>query len=474
MGSVASSPGSASDNSSAITYFSGMSNFSSSLNNQIQHEVAIASLPYELLEDNVTILNGQASELQTLESDATSLQSAVEGLTSAAGSMLQATLSNPAVATATLGSGAMAGTYSLQVSNLGSYSDALSVAPSAANGLPTITDPTSQNISTSGSYTLTVTNGSSSPVTTHISYSGGDLNGLVQAINQANAGVQATVVDVGSPSAPDYRLSLQSDTLGPVTMQLNDGTQNLLTASGSPGTLAQYSINGQSVQSDSDTVTLAPGLTVQLTGTNSSPATLTVAAQPSNVANALQSFVSAYNTAMTELAKNRGQGGGALAGDSIIYEITDSLQSLANYSTGAGGISSLSALGVTFDDTTGQLSFNIGTFDAATSGQSDALTQFLGSASGGGFLQTATNAMNGLLDPTNGVLPQDMNSMQSNITRTNTQISNEQAQVQQLQTDLTQQMASADAMIYQLQQQSTQLQGIFISEQDAEVAATMA
>jgi flagellar hook-associated protein 2 len=458
MGSVASSLGSS---SAGTDYFTGMSTFSSSLNTEISQEVQIASLPYELLQNDVATMTNQSNELQTLDSDVGAVETAVAGLASAAGNMLSASVSDPSVATATVGSGAIAGSYSLQVTSLGSYSDALS------NGnLPTVTDPASQNISSSGSYTLTV-----GTTTTPISYSGGNLNGLAQAINDANAGVEATVVDVGSNSAPDYVLSLQSDQLGPVSMQLNDGTQDLLPPTdNTSGTLAQYSVNGQSVQSDSDSVTLAPGLTVQLTGTNpSAAATVTVAADPSSIGNAMRSFVSAYNAAIAELGKNRGQSGGALAGDSIVYELTDALQGLANYSTGYGAVNSLATLGVTFNDTTGQLSFDQSAFDAATSGQTDALTQFLGSATGGGFLETATNTMTALVDPNTGVLTSEISTVGASIASTNTQIANEQAQVNQLQTNLTQQMAAADAMIYDLQQQTTQLQGIFTAEQDSEI-----
>src|ERR1039458_8884014 len=141
--------------------------------------------------------------------------------------------------------------------------DGLSVDPSAQNGLPIISDPTSQNISTSGSYTLTV--GSATPVS--IPYAGGNLNGLAQAINTANAGVQATVVNVGSASTPDYRLSVQSNQAGQQSVQLSDGNQNLLAPSGTVGALAQYTVDGKQITSTTDTVTLAPGLTVMLTGT---------------------------------------------------------------------------------------------------------------------------------------------------------------------------------------------------------------
>ncbi len=446
---------------SANTYFNGMSNYSSSLNNEIAQEVQIASLPIDLLDNDVTTLTNQSSELQTLNTNFTSVQSAISDLASAAGSMLTASVSGSSVATATLGSGATAGTYTLAVSNLGSSSDALSI-----DGLTTVTDPTSQNISASGSFTLSV-NGATPPIT----ISATNLNGLAQAINNADAQVQATVVNVGSNSAPDYRLSLQSNQLGPVTMQLNAGAQNLLATSGSPGTLAQYTIDGQQVSSDSDTVTLAPGLTVNLTGqTTTTPTTITVAPNSFGVGNALQSFVSSYNSAITELGKNIGQGGGALSGESIVYQLTDTLQNLANYRGGSGGISSMAALGVSFDDTTGQLSFDQSTFNSATSGQTDALTAFLGSATGGGFLETATNALSGIDAPSTGTLTNEITSIQSNITTTNSQITGDENGVTQLQTSLTQQMAAADAMLYSMQQQASQIQGILTAEQDAQVA----
>jgi flagellar hook-associated protein 2 len=466
MSSSVSALGSA-DSSSAATYFNGMSTYSSSLNNAISQEVQIADLPIQLLQNDVNTLTNQTTELQSLNNDFGSVQSAVTSLASAAANMLTASVSDGS-ATATLGPTATAGSYSLEVDKLGSYSNSLS-----NDNLATVTDPSSQDISASASYTLSVGIGSATPVDTPIPYSGGSLNGLAQAINDSGAGVQATVVDVGSNTAPDYRLSLQSDQLGAVTMQLNDGSTDLITPSGDPGIPAQYIINGQSVTSNSDTVTLAPGLTVQLTGTDvGNPATVTVAADPSGVGSAMQSLVSAYNTAMTELGNNRGQTDLALAGQSIVYQLTESLQGLANYSTGSGNISSLATLGVTFDDTTGQLSFDQSTFDAATTGQLTALTQFLGSASSGGFLQAATNTMADILDPTTGLLTQDITSTQANITSTNTQITAKEAQVTQLQSNLTQQMATADAMIYDLEQQASEMQDMFTAEQDSEMTGT--
>jgi flagellar hook-associated protein 2 len=449
--------------SSSGTYFNGLSNYSQDLNNAITREVEIASLPIQLLQNSVSTLQSQTSELQTLQNDFTSVQTAISGISSAAGSILSPTVADPSVASATVDSTATAGTYSLEVDNLGSYSNALSV-----DKLPTVTDPTSQSISSSNSFTLTVNGTTIQPP---ITPSGTSLDDLTQAINNANAGVEATVVNVGSSSSPDYRLSLQSSQYGDVDMQLYDGSQNLLAASGSAGQPVQYIVDGKSVSGTSRNITLAPGVTVNLTGTDQgAPTTVTVAPDTSGVGSALQSFVTAYNSAISELGNNRGQNTGALNGDSIIYEMTDVLQGVANYASGGSQIPSLAELGVSFNDDTGQLSFDQSTFNSATSGQSDALSNFLGSATGGGFLESATNALTSILDPNTGILTTDMNTTQSAITSTNQQITSEQNQVNTLQTNLTTQMSAADATIYSMEQQQSYLQSMFTAQQDAENA----
>ncbi len=105
------------------------------------------------------------------------------------------------------------------------------------NGLLTVSDPSSTSISTSGSYTLTV--GTS---TFTITPSANNLSALAQAINTAGDGVSATIINIGSPTSPDYRLSLQASALGNETIQLNDGTQNLLSnlTTGSPAQLIKW------------------------------------------------------------------------------------------------------------------------------------------------------------------------------------------------------------------------------------------
>jgi flagellar hook-associated protein 2 len=187
---------------------------------------------------------------------------------------------------------------------------------------------------------------------------------------------------------------------------------------------------------------------------------VTVAPSTSALSSALSNLATAYNTAMSDINKNRGQTGGALAGDSLLMTLSDTLHSIAGYSTGDSGISSLTSLGLSFNQS-GDLQFDSSAFASATSGQSAQLMSFLGSSSTGGFLQAASNALTGIEDPTNGILTQDLSSLSSQITSENTNISDEQDKVNTLQTNLTQQMAAADASIATMEQQLVSLQGYF-------------
>ncbi len=126
------------------------------------------------------------------------MQTSLQAIASGTGTnALQATSSDQSVATASVTGNALPGTYTVQVLTAGSYSSATS------DSATTVTDPTSQNISASTSFTLTVG-------TTNYTVSGDNLNALATAINSSGAPVQAVVINVGSPESPNYQLSLQS------------------------------------------------------------------------------------------------------------------------------------------------------------------------------------------------------------------------------------------------------------------------
>jgi len=436
--------------------FNGSSTYSSSFQQVINRAVGIASLPMETLQTDVTNLTTQQSALNTLGTGFTALQSAVQALsTDATGSPI-AQVSDPTALSATAVAGALNGTYSIQVDDIGSSTTTLS-DPS----LTTVTDPTSGNISSSSTFTLTVDG-----VATAITPSGSSLEDLTSAINSAGAGVQATIVNVGSNTSPDYRLAVTSNNLGADTIQLNDGTNDLLDTL-TTGTDAQYKVNGGTtdVQSNSTQVTLSPGLTVSLLAQTTSPVTITVSSNFSALQSDLSNFVNAFNTTVAAVQKNVGQNGGALQGDSIINSLTGILGQITQYTSGSGNVSNLADLGLTLADD-GTLGFDASTFAGASPAD---VQQFLGSVgatptSGSGFLQKVNNDLSSVTDVTTGLIATDYNSLQTEITSDNSQISTDQTNISQLTSNLQQQLSQADAAIATLQSQVTYFTQLFQAE----------
>ena len=442
---------------SASTGFTGQSTFATDLQNVITRAVGIASLPITQLQNEQSTLVSQQTELQTLGTDFQAVQSSIDSINTSLGASSYTATSDNASATATLGSGALPGTYSIAVATIGSQTSTISAAAT-----PVVTDPTTGNISTSSTFDLNI-NGKDyalTPATT-------SLDSLVKSINSSGANVQATVVNVGGSAAPDYRLSIQSTHYAPDVITLNPGSTvntatNLLSA---PvlGSYVTYQVNGQPatpIKSTSRSLAVSPGVTVDVTATGT--ANVTVAQGTASLSTALGKFVTAYNAAATEVLKNRGQDGGALAGQSIVGQLGSSLTSLLSYSSPTGTVRSLADLGVTFDST-GQVAFDPTVLSsAASTSLSDVLT-FLGSESAGGFLQTASATMFSNTDTVAGSITEATKAIGNSVTSLTAKISSKQDQVTRLQTSLNAQMAAADAAISSLESQNTEVTNLFLA-----------
>jgi len=424
------------------------SQYSADLQQVLSRSIAIASLPLTQLNNTLTDLQNRSTELQTINGKFSAVQTAVQSLSTAVSSTT-AQVSDSSVLTAQSDSTAVPGSYTIHVVSAGSPSSALSLST-----LPAVTDPSTQSISSASSFTLTV---GTTPIT--ITPSANNLNALADAINSSGANVNATIVNLGSPSAPNYQLSLQSTKLGTIALQLNDGNDLMGTLSG--GAQATYQVNGQPatpISSDSNTVTIAPGVTVDLLASGDS--TVTVSESSTDQANALSSFVTAYNAAVDELSLNRGQGGGALTGDALIYTLSQSLRDISGFTGGSGSVQNLTDLGLTFDQN-GHLNFDQTVFTSAAAAHPGDVGAFLGSPTMGGFLQEATNVLTGLGDPTDGILETAINNSQTSIDNQNQKISDEQTRITALTTSLTSQIDSADALIASLEQQQTYFTTLF-------------
>ncbi len=550
--------------STAGTYFTGSSTFSADLNNQISHAVAEATLPITQLQNEQSTLTGQQTELQTLGSDFSTLQTAIGAIDSAVSSgSLSASVSNNSVASVSLGTGALAGSYSINITSLGAHTNTISSSSnSTTKSTAEVTDPTAASLSTSTNFTLTVgtttysltpsgntldalvsainssgaqvqasavnvgtsaapsyqlsIQGTASavqlndgtnnllgttttastgvlavadPTATNISTSStftltvgttpysltpasNNLDSLVAAINASGASVQATVVNVGGSANPNYELSIQGTQNAASTIQLSDGTHSLLTTmnAGSPVT---YSVNGQaSVTSSTTTISLSTGLTVTARATGS--ASVTVAQSASGVENALSSLATSYNAAVDEITGNRGQNGGALAGQAILGQLSSALQTLPNYtSPSSSGVQTMTDLGLTFD-TNGHLQFDSSVFESTASSSLGSVMSFLGSESANtGFLGAVGTALTGITDTTTGVIVSQMSSLASTVSSLGTKIASDQTALTLMQTNLTAQMEAADSAVATMQSQVTELTDMFSAQQAEQQAISL-
>lgn len=437
----------------AVDTFSGSSTYSSSFQQVLTRAVQTASLPGELLQSSINTLTTQQQALSSLLSTFAQLQGDVQSIAAAVQGSVSASVSDSSLLSATTSSGAQLGTYTVTVDDVGSAATAMSQA-----GSPPVTDPTSANISPSTTFTLDV-----GGKTTTIAPTGTSLDDLATAINNADAGVQATVVNVGGSSGADYRLSLASATKGQNTIDLYDSGNNDLTTPMAQGSSVLYKVNGGTtdITSNTDQITLAPGLTVNLLSQDpSTPVTITVSSNQNSLSSALSSFATDYNAAQTALAAQVGQNAGPLQGQSIIYSLKSMLSSLVQYGSGPANVRTLNSLGLQVDQT-GTMSFDGSTFGALSASD---VSQFLGGTTSGGFLQLANNSLNSVTNSTTGSLETTINNTESQITTEQSHLADETARVTTMQNSLMTQLSTADAAIASLQSQTTYFTDLFQAE----------
>jgi flagellar hook-associated protein 2 len=435
--------------------FSGTSKYASSLQQVITRAVGIASLPLQSDYSVANTLSSRQTALQSLDAKFSSLQASIASLQRTASSgNLNSRISDGSVVSASVDSTAGTGVYSIEVTSLGAYSSALSAAGTSA-----VSDPKTQGIASSTSLTLT-TGGTSTTITP----SSSSLQDLASAINsQAGDQVQATLINVGTSTAADYRLSLRAVKLGGLAIGLTGAGGANLISSSTTGQLAAYKVAGLAtpISSDSRTVSLAFGLTVNLLSQSADgvATTITVSHDSSPLEASLQSFAASYNAAADELAQYHGQSAGVLQGDSIVTELTNLLRSLGNYGQGTPS-TALANFGISLGKD-GHLSVDSSAFTQAADSNFTGLISTLGDSSSGGFLKSATDLLNGVEEATNGTIKVETSTLADEITAQNKKISDQQARITQFQDDLTQRMAKADTTISSLESQVSYVNGLF-------------
>jgi flagellar hook-associated protein 2 len=437
--------------SRSSSYFNGTSSYSTDLQNIISRSVAIAELPIQLLSNQQTTLKNQSTELTTIDGLVTKLQTAIKSVDQAmSSSSFDASVSDSSLLSATLSSGALEGDYSVEVKDVGAYATSLSAANWTGK---------------SGPYTLWI-NGASKKVTTTDT----SANGIAAAINsQYGDQVHATVVNVGGTGNSDYRVSLQATHLGQTTFDIQNSSGTSLQSvqtSDTMGRQASYSVNGAAAaSSNSRSITISNGVTVNLLKASvGTPVDITVTRSTSTLSDALSSFADAYNAVADELAKQHGQSAGPLQGQAILSQIQNTLSKIGTYNSSSNSVNSLAALGLNLG-VDGHLTYNPFSLMATDITNSSDVTNFIGSATGGGFLKSAADALNNLEQTGSGLIKSAESSLQTQYTTLGNTIAAKQNQVDQMQANLQQQMSAMDALIASMQQQYSYFSSMFSAQQ---------
>lgn len=453
----------------ASTLFNGTSRFSADFAQVINRSVAIASLPLTQMQQQRVKSTDESTALKTVEAKVLALQASLIGIGGSLDIKSWQISSSDAAVRPSIADGVAEGTYTLQVNKLGVFSTA--VSPIDPDPAIRIADPSSGSFVTPGSTQLTLTlKDWDTGVTTVLDpadISGESLQDTVNKINEKfGTKVKAAIVNLGSTDSPNYQLSLQSVTLGKVAIQVNDGTRDLMdvdlgdNADASLGELAEYKVNGATVQSSTRTVTLAPKLTADLLAAKpAQDITISVSRTATAFKSSLTSFINSFNTVLAELDL---QAAGTLKGNSLLSTIRQQLRSAVNASL-TEGFGSMANIGLEFTRE-GQLSLNSTLFDTATAGKLDSLKTAIGNATTSGFLKVASDALN-TLEGTgdNGILKATIKTVEDSVKLQDARIASQQLRIDILTRDLETRMGAADALIAQLEQQANYFTNMFES-----------
>lgn len=364
-----------------------------------------------------TSVKSEISAYGTLTSALDKLQTAAAALAdSSLYESLATTLSGSGVSVTTTNS-AVAGSYSLEVTQL---AQAQSLATAGVSATSTAL----------GTGTLTLQVGSSDAVSITLDSSNNTLSGLRDAINASDAGVTATLVNDGSDTP--YRLVLTSNSTGTqseitVSYSSDDSSDQATSLFGNMTETveakdAQLTINGISITSQSNTVSEAlQGVTLNLTATGSAQ-TLTIKRDTDKITDAINDFVDAYNNFATTVDTLTAydadsDSAGELLGDSTTRRISNELASDLYSQIGSGTFTYLSQLGIGLESD-GTLSIDDDKLESALTDNLDAVTEFFIGADGkSGFINRMTDDLDNYLDEDSGLIAAKTDSLESKLER---------------------------------------------------------
>lgn len=415
--------------------------------------------PLSVWQGQDTTLATQNGLLTGINNNLIALQTAVAALADPVGALTaqSATSSQPLVLTAAADSTAISGTHQIVVNSLATagtlYTDPI------ASGGDTSFLAAGQ---TSGDLQLQVGGAGGSVDNLPITQGSNDtLNTLASYINTQSAannwGVTASVVSDTTGS----RLALQSQNSGTAGALAITGNSNTTLTFDTPvgGTNASLTIDGVPFSSATNTVTGAiQGVTLDLVSQSpGNPVELTVGPDTGQITDAVNNFISAYNTVVsTDNTQYVVDPTGTtpappLESDLALRSVQASVLNDAAYAIGGNdGLVNLESLGInTNDDGTLTMGLNAEglSFAQVLAANPTAVQNFFQNSSGIGFASNFNNDLTNLTNPTSGALNAEVTQNEAEQQDLTTTINNFEAQINAETAQLTTQYDNVNASL---------------------------
>jgi flagellar hook-associated protein 2 len=423
--------------------FTGVSQYSSDFQAVLNRAVQIAQIPLTQLQSTDTNILSQKSLLSSLSSAVAALGTSLTSLGKiGASKALSASSSNTAAVTVTATGATSATSYT--INSITSTASAASERSAAGYA-----DAAATPVSANGTVTLQY-----GKQTKTFTIPNNNLTSLRDQMNGLGIGLTASIL---TTSTGNY-LTVAANATGATTLKLFDGSgttgTNLLTAS-NQGSDAVFQLNGINIDQPGNVVnSVIPGVTFTIQGASTTPVTLSLASDRTQLSSALQDFATNYNALMQQVNAQVGPAAGALMGDTVVNQLQSMLRQMTSYTSASGSVQSLADMGIEFSNT-GVASFNQTTFNGLSDSQVSDAFSFLGSATTG--LGQFASSLKAFSDPISGMIKVEQDGIDRTDKNLQAQMTTLNDRITSMESSMTLQMEAADALQAELQSQQSAL-----------------
>ena len=408
----------------------------------IQSLMTVAAQPQAALQVQLNNVLNEQSTYQMVNAKMAAVKAAADALANASTWAATKATSSDSSIVATGSSTALSGT---------STTFSVTALAQSQTSTATVSDPDNAAVAANG---LDLTIGGN---TAHVDLTGSSASDVVSAINGANLGVRAALINVQGGGQVLQFTSTSSGADNSFDISgLSDSLKTMVAAQDASITVGDPANGGYTVTSNTNTFTDAiPGVTFTVSKLTTDPATISVSNDSTSISSAVQSLVSAVNSALGEIKGDTAQGA-ALDGDPTVNAITQQLLSVVSYGTSDGQTFADAGLDIT---STGTVTFDATAFATAYAKDPTKIQSMLQNSLATGFSTVGANAS----DETYGSLTALLNTDSAQVTDLNKRISDWSTKLADQQTALTNKYAAMEAALSTMKSQSSFLTSAFAS-----------